>query len=152
MECEVCGRPIGRPVFVQIEGAEMKVCSACAKFGSKETWQKKTTPTKLKKSFTTRPAKTLECVEDYSERIRGAREDMKLSREKLGERINEKASVIARLESGKMIPDMRLAKKLEQALGLKLLKEAEEEIFQTRRRGAGGELTIGDVIKIKKKG
>jgi putative transcription factor len=155
MECEVCGKSIWKPFLVKIEGAEMKVCKTCSRFGSKKEKgkgspeEKKFTPSK--KLSDTKPKKTPELIEDYSRVIMDARETMDLSREKLGEKISVKASVIARLESGRMSPDEKLIKKLDRALGIKLLEETKEEPMPLSNK-AKEELTIGDIIKIKKKG
>ena len=66
---------------------------------------------------------THEVIEDYHKVIRDAREKKGWSREDLGEHIYEKVSVINRLESGKMVPDLKLARKLEKSLKITLLEK-----------------------------
>lgn len=148
MECEVCGRTIEKPFYVKIEGSEMRTCDSCSKFGVqiKRQEQKKQATFKYPQL---REEKTIEYVENYGEAIRNARQRRGLTQEELGKLINEKMSVIARLESEKMVPTAELAKKLEKALDIQLLEELEEEKI-TGARAPTGELTIGDVIKIKK--
>jgi|Deesub1362A_J573_1020465.scaffolds.fasta_scaffold00005_128 putative transcription factor len=153
MECEVCGRPIGKPHIVIIEGAEMKVCSHCARFGSPS--EKKASIRKTRRASSswipyTKPIEAPEFVENYGEIIRKAREAMSLTREKLGEKISVKESVIARLETEKMQPNVKLAKKLEKALNIKLFEETHEEDIKTQK-ATKEELTLGDIVKIKKK-
>ncbi|MFQ6105934.1 MAG: multiprotein-bridging factor 1 family protein, partial [Candidatus Hydrothermarchaeaceae archaeon] len=87
---------------------------------------------------------------NYNELVRKARERMRLTQEELGKKINEKTSVITRIESGKMIPDDKLARKLENFLNIKILQKADDELVG-HTSAAGKELTIGDIIKIKRK-
>ncbi len=166
MRCEVCGRIIrGKPHKVKIEGAELKVCSNCAKFGVEMQAYSKFPKRSNKKSVpqiqaqTTRTFKkakskkmymdeNLEVVEDYNIIIKNARESLGLTREELGKKINEKESVIARIESGKMIPDIKLAKKLEKALNIKILEKIESESFGSYSSNTP-ELTIGDIVQVK---
>ena len=54
-----------------------------------------------------------EVSEDFNTIIRVAREKKGWSREELAKKIYEKVSVINRIESGKMVPDIKLARKLE---------------------------------------
>ncbi|WP_457556049.1 multiprotein bridging factor aMBF1 [Candidatus Pyrohabitans sp.] len=161
MECEVCGRKIwGKPVSTVIEGTEMKTCPRCARFGREtKTWSRvpKREPAgrvarPRKKRPYTRPLPEIDVVADYSSIIRRAREAKKLTQEELGRKISEKVSVIARLEAGKMKPSVEMARKLERVLDIKILEELPEEEDFSAPGGAGGELTIGDIIKIKKKG
>lgn len=159
MYCEVCGKKIDKPYVVRIEGTEMKTCRECAKFGVEhKTWsrfpKKRALPKAEARKRKSKPKiaqeVSFEVVENYSEIIRGIREKLGLSREDFGKKINEKASVIARLETGKMVPDIKLAKKMEKIFGIKLLEKVEEEKISISSLGSA-ELTIGDIIKIKKK-
>jgi putative transcription factor len=160
MECEVCGRKIwGKPLTTVIEGTEMKTCKQCGRFGREaKTWSRlpKREPAgrvslpKKRRPYSRRLPE-IEVVANYSSIIRRAREAKKLTQEELGKRINEKVSVIARLEAGKMTPSVEIARKLERALDIKLLEEVSEEEDFAVSSGASGELTIGDIIKIKKR-
>ena len=65
---------------------------------------------------------TLELVKGFGKLIRNAREAAELDHEELGRRINEKTSVLKKLEAQKMRPDNKLAGKLQYALKIKLLE------------------------------
>jgi putative transcription factor len=163
VNCEVCGRQIvGKPYRAVIEGAKMVVCGNCARLGS-AYWEErpqrrvkrtaKTLP-KISVSGKKQPpalAEALELVEDFSLRIRRAREGMELSHEDLGRKIGEKVSVLRKIESGKMTPDNRLAEKLQHALRVKLLVPPSEpkapSIVLSQPRG----ITLGEVVLLKKK-
>jgi putative transcription factor len=72
----------------------------------------------------------------------------------LGKRINEKVSLLRKIETGKMTPDNRLATMLEHALKIKLIVPAKEEKVPQAKlaRASGRELTLGDLIQLDKNG
>ena len=168
LQCEVCGRRIrGKPYKAIIEGARLVVCNDCATLGSM-SWEMKTpkpskSPAKPKKPLKQKlkvsskqqsPLEpTLELVEDFGTHIRQAREAQGLSHEDLGRKLNEKVSVLKKLESHKMTPDNKLAEKLQYALKIKILvlateKKLPKKLLPTTPSKA---LTLGDLIRSKKK-
>jgi len=150
MRCEICGKKIiGKPIRVKIEGSIMDVCVDCSKFG------------KIQRQITEKPKKPprrisrgiepiYEILEDYNMIIREAREKRGWSREDLAKKINEKVSVIHRIEAARMEPDIKLAKKLEKILNIRILEKFEEEETPDLRRGSFKGTTIGDIARIKK--
>ena len=166
MRCEVCGRKIhGAPIRALIEGAKLTVCIECSKHGriireeEAEVGQRVPKKPLTPVSFVPRkPAKakvdtTQEIVEGYDSKIRQAREKLGLSHEELGKKINEKASVLSKLETGKMTPNNLLVTKLEHVLKIKLLVPIKEEkISQGFPISPSRETTLGDLIQLNKKG
>ena len=72
---------------------------------------------------------------------------MKLTREEFAKKINEKESIIKRIENEEMRPDEALTKKIERFLKIKLKEVYEKKkITGKPRKGA---LTIGDIIELK---
>ncbi|RMF89830.1 MAG: TIGR00270 family protein [Methanobacteriota archaeon] len=130
MNCEICGREIAKePVSVKIEGTLMRVCRSCARLG--EEVRSRTAPTSgagpsRRPVHTGGSEKTIDVVEGYDRLIRREREKLGLTQEQLGAKINEKGSVIARLESGHMKPDIKTARKLERLFRVRILEELEE--------------------------
>ena len=88
----------------------------------------------------------LELVEDFSQKIRSAREARGWKQADLGAKINERVSVIAKLESGMMTPGDELVRKLERELGIKL-KERVQAIAAKKAAASAG-LTLGDLMKM----
>jgi putative transcription factor len=167
LRCEVCGRKIhGTPIRAAIEGAKLTVCVECSKHGKiireEETELGKRTPKKplmpvsfiqKKKPAQAKVDTTQEMVEGYHSKIRQAREKLGLSHEELGKKINEKASVLSKLETGKMTPNNLLVTKLEHSLKIKLLVPIKEEkISQGFPKSPNRETTLGDLIQLNKKG
>ena len=97
---------------------------------------------------------TQEMVESYHQKIRQAREKLGLSHEDLGKKINEKASVLRKLETGKMAPNNLLVTKLEHVLKIKLLAPiSDEKVPQVEApKRANRELTLGDLMQFDEKG
>ncbi len=62
---------------------------------------------------------------DYHKRIQQARQDQGWSQEDLGQKINERKSVISKIENKSMKPDDKMIRKLEKALGIKLMEVIE---------------------------
>ncbi len=161
MECEICGKQVSdtNPTRAKIEGSVMIVCKECAKLGKiqkappKPKFRKSNKPKKNNKSKQnySKDEPKEELVDDFNTKIRKARESKNLSREELGQKIYEKVSVINRIESGKMIPDLKLTKKLEKALNIKLIENVEKlDLSQFTGNSTQGR-TLGNVVKIKKR-
>ena len=66
-----------------------------------------------------------ELVEDYHKRIQQARNQLGLSQEQLGQKINERKSIISKLENRSLKPDDKLVRKLEKVLEIKLMEVIE---------------------------
>ncbi len=79
---------------------------------------------KSKDIFTQRGEKEL--VEDYHKRIQQARSELDWDQKQLGQKINERKSVISMIENKSMKPDDKLVRKLEKALNIKLMEVPEE--------------------------
>jgi len=96
---------------------------------------------------------SLELAEDFGTKIRKSRERLGLSHDELGKRLNEKVSLLRKIEMGKMAPDDKLAAALEHLLKVKLIVPAKEEKVPEAKipKKTSRELTLGDLIQIKKK-
>jgi len=162
--CEVCGRQIfGNPFRTVIEGANLTVCSQCSKLGS-GVWEPKSKPRPKKimlhqpiktyskrKQIVTAPV-TLELIENVGLLVRQARVDLGISHEDLGRQIRERVSVLRKIESGKLVPDLALAEKLEHTLKIKLRVPPMDPKAQLTASSKPQGTTLGDLIKIKFKG
>lgn len=170
MNCEICGKPIqGKPIRTKIDGSVLEVCNECSKFGRVQR------DTPLERKFVSRSQKGNkqnnnrpqnrsqnlqrrrrdepmdELVEDFNIVVRKAREAKGWTREELGAKIYEKVSVINRIESGKMEPDVKLAKKLEKTLNITLIEKYDDVDLESFKSAASGPNTLGSIVKIKRK-
>jgi putative transcription factor len=154
MRCEICGKKIiGTPLKTKIESSIMLTCNECSKFGKVQkappTTTGRRTSTKRRRTFRSREP-DYEVVEDFNTLIREAREKKGWSREDLGEKVYEKVSVISRLESGRMVPDLKLARKIEVSLDIKLLEKTQETLADEMDGAKVKRATIGDIATIKR--
>lgn len=154
MICEMCGKE-GRLFKALVEGSELSVCEKCATFGKvlrplQDESPRKIGPKKdevIKIMVKEEPEETL--VDNLGTLVKDRREQLKLKQDQLAKRINEKESLIQKIESGHVKPDLKVARKLEQYLNIKLFEEIEHKRVSTQKR-LSGPLTIGDLITIKK--
>ena len=140
MVCERCSS-LGSP-YIEPEAKKGAYLPVLRRRLKKVTAAKKPSPRMI--------LEDLEVVEDFGKVVRKARERMSLSHEDLGRRIGEKVSVLKKVESGRMIPDLKLARKLEHALKIKLLVPPPEDIEAVKVPPPPNvEPTLGDVVHLK---
>ena len=85
---------------------------------------------------------------DYDQQIRQAREDRGLSQEQLADTLNEKASLIRKLERGDVLPSDSVQRKLERELDISLSAGSDEADAEWSG-GSSTTTTLGDVVKRK---
>ena len=146
---------------VAIESTILSVCGDCMRFGetvAAPTLRPSTMPPVIAQRLEARQrrmtpkdvyaeAGQLELTEDFPQKIRSARESRGWKQADLGAKINERASVIAKLESGTITPGDSLVRKLERELGIKL-KERVQPVAIKKQAASSG-LTLGDFVKMK---
>ncbi len=164
MICEMCGNEVPRLDRITVEGSNLSVCLNCVKFGQtgnqkaqedgiankptiEQRLERREKRLKTKDVFETGQE---ELAFDYPQRIRRARASLGMSQKDLGKKINEKKSVVAKLENGNMVPDEKLTKKLERALDISLKEKVSTQAPPKHREESKG-LTLGDFIKEEKK-
>lgn len=145
--CQLCGEDSDNLKKTKIEGAVMKVCSSCSDMGD-VVKQKKKKKTKKKSSKTYRPKDTEKLTSNYGEKLKEAREDRKLSIKELADDLNEKASLIKKVEREDLKPEKSLANKLSKELDVTLY--VNPEVYDTSVESTDdGKATLGDVAEVK---
>lgn len=146
--CELCGKTSDSLTKVKIEGAKLNVCDSCSDMGEKvQTKQKKTKKTKSKSNKPKRRKEKV-LVQNYGEKVKEAREDEQLSIGEVADDLNEKESLIKKVESAKLKPDKALAQKLEHKFDIDLyttpsVNDVDTDSGDTRKA------RVGDVADIK---
>ena len=128
-ECTLCGKQVPTLNKIELEGAIIEVCDDCVKFG------KVTETTIPRKSYRPMPKEVNLTgilaegerifVPDYGNRVRKAREARGLSQTEFARKINERESIIRRVERQMLEPSDALTRKIERFLNIKLKEEYE---------------------------
>ena len=90
-----------------------------------------------------------ELAQDYDDRIRTAREGKWLSQSDLAKKLNEKASLIRKLERGDTLPSDDIQGKLERFLDIDLDEAGDVDESEWSADSSTGETTLGDVVERK---
>ena len=153
MQCDLCGSE-ERLFRTWIEGTELSVCKKCAGFGKILGPVKEDIKVEEKKAAKIEKEVFPDMIEiitpSFTKKIRKKREELGLNQKEFAKKISEKESIVHKMETGEFTPSIDAAKKLEKILGIKLIEEYEEE-HDKAAKGSSRELTVGDLIKIKKK-
>ncbi len=162
MICEMCGKNVTFLRKVTIEGVSLEVCSECAKFGieAKKDVPKEEAPRPIiaqrleVREKRGRPRDVLEkgdkedFVEDFGSLIRIARERAGMTQKDLAMKINERVTILSKIESNLMRPDDKIIAKLQKELGI-VLKEKVPEVVAAKE-STRATLTLADLIKMQK--
>ncbi len=146
MLCEMCGNEVETVSRVRIEQSVLNLCPNCARFGRPVDPPPTPAPA-VAASRVARPAPgaarpvgrlrrleerdlyaeigELELAADWGPRVRKAREALTWTPEELAKRLNEKKSVVLKLEAGGFHPPDALVRKLEHLLKVRLRADPE---------------------------
>jgi len=150
MECEMCGKKTTKTTKIRVDGAILNVCDDCARFGKPvdavrsynsiptnhdTTVQPVTMPEKARpfspplraKPVYRKPKEDLESIDidpDYAIIIKEAREKLSWTQEELAKKLQERKNVLSSIERGELMPDIRIARKMEKLLDVKLVQKA----------------------------
>jgi putative transcription factor len=145
MLCEMCGNDVETTSRVRVEGTILALCPACSKFGTIVDPPPAAAPLATRNSTplgapATRGVRTgrrleerdlyveigeLELAPDWARRVRVAREAVAWTPEDLAKKLNEKKSVVLKLESGGFHPPDQLVRKIEHLLKIRLRADPE---------------------------
>lgn len=148
MQCELCGKET-QLFNAIVEGIELRVCTTCGKHGRVLNRVKPVQAVSRQIKKVEEPVE--EVVNDYSQRIRNAREKRGLSQQDFAKHIMVKESLVSKIETGHYEPPLDLARKLEKILGITLVEIGEESSaasYKQEKRPSG--LTIGDILNLKR--
>jgi len=95
----------------------------------------------------------MEFIEDYGAQIRKARQRLGLSEKDLAMKMQEKETVVKKLEKEDLVPDEKLIKKLKQHLGLDVVEKTDKQNAKTTTIAKAPSMrTLGDMIPVKTTG
>jgi putative transcription factor len=160
MQCEMCGEEVPICKKAKVEGLIMQVCSKCMRFGDEVAQKapaKAATPAIVSQRLERRENKPIfrdvfetqdtgdAMVTDFARKITQARNSKGMTKKEFAAKINEKLSVVVKLERGELNPDDKLMKKLEHALGISLKEKISDVKVEKRPYNQG--MTFADFVK-----
>jgi transcriptional regulator, XRE family len=168
----MCGADKTSLTKTKVEGATLELCDSCTDFGTKVRTESSSSGTS-KYSTSSDSGKNSggssgsansagsgggrapdmfddmdTLAADYDSRIRKAREALELTQEELADQLNEKASLIRKLETGDVLPDEEVQQKVETALEVELSEGTDVDDADWSGQ-SDGSMTLGDVVKRK---
>lgn len=147
--CELCGKESGSLTKVKIEGAKLSVCDSCSDLGTelKSSKKKKRKKNKSGRSTGGRSQKVL--APDYGKRIKEAREEEGISIKEIADELNEKTSLISKIEKEQLKPDKALAGKLSNRFDITLYTNPEVTDYNDTGGTDDRKATMRDVANVK---
>ncbi|MBQ7620998.1 MAG: TIGR00270 family protein [Candidatus Methanomethylophilaceae archaeon] len=156
----MCGKEVPLTKTVVIEGSRLNVCPNCARFGEDYRANQSGAPIstsvidqrleKREKRMKTKDiyagTSSVELVDDYGGVIREARVAKGMDLEQFAASILEKKGTLAKIESNSLVPDDKIIKKIEKALGIKLTETVKTGVTVGGGNG-NNKMTLGNFIK-----
>ncbi|MBI4361024.1 TIGR00270 family protein [Candidatus Micrarchaeota archaeon] len=150
--CQVCGREAVGEGFV--EGAKVPLCNRCIDHASKFDVYDDYKPHAPEKKFVPKAQVVERFVDGWAQKIKSGREKKGWDRLELGKRLFISETDIKAFEDGRRKPEPGQREKIERELGISLVESEvldSVEKTQTAPPKPGQALTLGDLVKIKKK-
>jgi len=177
-QCEMCGAEQSSLTTTKVEGAKLELCDECTEFGTAVTTGSSSSGSSKYSTSSSSSGSSGgssgsasagsagtsggpsnqrrndmfddmdEIATDYDDRIREAREGESLTQEELANDLNEKASLIRKLERGDVLPSDDVREKLESTFGIMLTEGADVEDTEWSGESTGS-MTLGDVVERK---
>ena len=160
MLCEMCNN---KEAWCRalVEGAEIALCRNCSKFGRVTKEIKVEIPAKKAKKLSIAAQASLpkkekivieSIVANFGAKIKKAREKFGLTQQEFAIKISEKESIVHKLETELMEPNVDLARKLEKILHITLVEQIEEGddegVLPGKKAGSEG-FTLGDIMRAR---
>ncbi len=142
-DCEICGKKTKSLYIIDVEGAELTTCMNCAEGKNIVEIIEEESPKIGVRTTQKTEESSIEVIDNYGEVIRSAREKLGVPMKVLAEMINEKESMLNRIEHGKLLPNDKVVQKLEKNLGIKLTTSIEKG-SHLQNKGNDAPVTLGD--------
>jgi putative transcription factor len=151
--CDMCGISTDRLSDVVVEGTMLNVCDKCKGYGN-SVGVEKPKNSELDESRVPRKIYVEESVvfvvEGAGKIIKESRENMGLKQEQLAKMVGLKESMIHKIETSLIKPELSTAKKFERILGISIIEAYSDSSKGVPFNLDDGNLTVGDLIKFKK--
>jgi len=152
-DCEMCGVDTKLSDAV-IDGALLKVCKKCSSFGDVISVETKSYGSEKRLQKAPREIFVEDSVsfvmESAGRLVKDAREKKGLKQSQFASMIGLKESLVHKLETSLMKPDLSTARKIEKILDIKIVEGYDDPEKGVQLNLNDQDLTVGDLIKFKK--
>lgn len=130
--CEICGKRMSKPGRVHmVDGAKVILCESCytrVTYSNRRLGKPRThipPPRKPGQRAGILPfSESVELVEGYGNRVRAAREKLGLSQQELAKKLNERVTLIKKIEQETFHPPDEMGRKIESFLRIKIFERS----------------------------
>jgi putative transcription factor len=140
--CDICGAKTDNLLVSEIEEAKMEVCQSCSKLGKVIGEKGIAKPKQDRKEI------TYVSVPEFGAIIRETRIGLDLRPDQFSRKLNEKESLIKKMEAEEIEPSLKFSDKFYDMFGKKLVEAYQKTHPSTKTKDHRG-LTFGDVVKVK---
>ncbi len=153
--CDMCGLEVAKLNSVVVDGTFLDVCAKCSSYGNfveiKEPLTRNYggTPKAQTKIFIEENINFV--MESAGNLIKSVREKKELNQKDFAKMIGVKVSVLHKIETCLIKPDIKLARKIEKILDIKIIENYTDDEKSVPVNLTDEELTVGDLIKFKKR-
>ena len=144
--CDLCGRE-SELYTARVEETLLSVCKVCSSHGKVVSQPSKPKKTIIRPKA---PEPVEAVVQNCGELVRKAREKSGMTQKEFCRKINEKESVLHHIETGRFIPPVQLGRKIERALGIRLVTVEKEADTPEKADRRSDTFTLGDFIRVKR--
>ena len=153
--CDMCGLEVVKLNSVVVDGSFLDVCAKCSSYGNAVEIKEP----EIRKYAGTTKAQTKIFVEENvnfvmesaGNIIKSIREEKKLKQKDFAKMIGVKVSVLHKIETSLIKPEIKLARKIEKILDINLIESYTDDEKSVPVNLTDEELTVGDLIKFKKR-
>ncbi len=153
--CDMCGLEVVKLNSVVVDGTFLDVCNRCSSYGNaieiKEPEIRKYTGTPKTQTKIFVEENVNFVMESAGNIIKSIREEKKLKQKDFAKMIGIKVSVLHKIETSLIKPEISLAKKIEKILDINIIESYTDDEKSVPVNLTDEELTVGDLIKFKKR-
>jgi len=144
--CEMCGKD-SNLTKADVEGVEMGLCPNCVKYG---TVKRRVFNQRFTKQKSLGDIPQFKIINNYAALLKSVREGKGMNQEDFAKFLNEKESIVAKWESGRLRPRIDIARRLERVLKISLVEGDVRKAYQPEKVKKSDVFTLGDFIKVRK--
>tara|TARA_Y100000310_G_scaffold243456_2_gene247947 strand:+ start:4187 stop:4642 length:456 start_codon:yes stop_codon:yes gene_type:complete len=151
----MCGANSQKLDTVIVEGTILNACEKCKGYGNSVEVKKSTLQEDVFRQKVPRKIyvedKVRFVIEGAGRIIKSARDEGELTQKQFAKMVGIKESMVHKIETSMMKPEISVANKIEKILDVKIVEDYEDSEKSIPFNLEDGNLTVGDLVKFKKR-